>query len=940
MTKGRITDLSNVHPGNLERRFDNEEWTDDLETRMKFMRVKWSSDYTDIVDWTSEQMRNDFFEETHPDEIILDDTGYNFRELMQWNDGQGKYQGAIRVNLPAEAINQHNYLSVLYKYPQPVPPSNLPRETRYYFFIKSINNIAPNTTEVFLQLDVWTTYKFLVNIKGLNLERGHYPLANTSATAFLANPLEVPIDLTADEEELPRVKPLTSSVSIASLQTGDPRVCIATTANLAAIGKAFFPNRNNVPADNWWTLETNGFLDEGTIPVEPVEDQTTAGQTPAIRVFSLAPGDFNNFVNTLRKKYPQVIKTIKAVYVLSTDFITEQGAFNVLGTSVKVVQPQTSLNKFFELQLNKSLWGYESQYADFAKLYTGQFSEIVINDFAGFSKTISVEDLAGNLEFYARANTVFPFLKLEAFINGIGGKTFSNISLKPWGTVNSRIYNSKWSEYRFEIDVPTYSIYVDAIEDAGPAYNKERWKDNDNRKKTLNMDKAVNLANHQSASETIAAEYQSAADSTTAEYTNRVEEIANTRTNEKNINDETKAMDLNVNYDTHALELYQDLRVRDFEDTNALDNRAMKEIDSFMGGKALDFNLYATAVDYNLDMAGATINALTTAATSGVITAGAAIAAGPAGVAVATIGVVTTALQFTSALSKMEVSRDVMNAKFQRLKTEWDLNYNMNPVHIVNDMTDVSGDKPTKITNRSFEYQGLSLMRKQVDLLESIVQRNSAYNYDTSTYIRNENLSIRNIPVNATHTLNEVVSINNQDTATGVNLRTRNTNAAINVRTRDTAIGVNNRTKTTADALADNTNAITQNNIAAKTAALYSGPHAQYGTDSGAAHRDQWAERGFTVTINRISKSAEKLVGEAFRVSGYTIDNLLVKNPTLSQMSNFTYWKASRIWTEAAALNDSNEIIIKNCFLNGCTIWRDPRKVKQIELPNTPQGVM
>ena len=76
----------------------------------------------------------------------------------------------VRINLPYSQCYKYNYLVVTN--PQlPVPGEQTP--PKLYYFITGVSFVAPNTTNLTLQLDVWTTYGPYVEIRSAFVERGH-----------------------------------------------------------------------------------------------------------------------------------------------------------------------------------------------------------------------------------------------------------------------------------------------------------------------------------------------------------------------------------------------------------------------------------------------------------------------------------------------------------------------------------------------------------------------------------------------------------------------------------------------------------------------------------------------------------------------------------------------------------------------------------------------
>jgi hypothetical protein len=80
----------------------------------------------------------------------------------------------VRINLPFDAVYKFNYLRA-YNSQQPIA-GDVGRT--FYYFITDVKYIAPNTTELQIQLDVWQTFSRDVTMGNCFVERGHIGIAN------------------------------------------------------------------------------------------------------------------------------------------------------------------------------------------------------------------------------------------------------------------------------------------------------------------------------------------------------------------------------------------------------------------------------------------------------------------------------------------------------------------------------------------------------------------------------------------------------------------------------------------------------------------------------------------------------------------------------------------------------------------------------------------
>lgn len=76
----------------------------------------------------------------------------------------------VRVSIPFSEANTFNYLIVQNS---AFPISQKNRATTFFYFIQSVEYIAPETTQLSISLDVWQTYHHLVDFRSAYIERSH-----------------------------------------------------------------------------------------------------------------------------------------------------------------------------------------------------------------------------------------------------------------------------------------------------------------------------------------------------------------------------------------------------------------------------------------------------------------------------------------------------------------------------------------------------------------------------------------------------------------------------------------------------------------------------------------------------------------------------------------------------------------------------------------------
>jgi len=146
--------------------FDYVVWTPG--TIVTLANVPWNSDYRDVVRFSSTATLNNY---------INDDAGpiVTLNQMMYAIPGR-----PVRINIPFNAAYKYNYLRV-FNPSQPVPGGDSAKT--FYYFINDVRYIAPNSTELDIQLDVWQTFSRDITLGNCYIERGHFGIANEFANS-------------------------------------------------------------------------------------------------------------------------------------------------------------------------------------------------------------------------------------------------------------------------------------------------------------------------------------------------------------------------------------------------------------------------------------------------------------------------------------------------------------------------------------------------------------------------------------------------------------------------------------------------------------------------------------------------------------------------------------------------------------------------------------
>jgi len=163
--------------------FNYSTWT--AGTAVTLCKVRWNSDYRDIVEFENQAALDDYLKlDSGP---VIDITRLSY----------AKFGRPIRLDVPYNVVQGYNYLRA-YNPSQPVS-GDVGRA--FYYFITDLNYVNPNCTEIFVQVDVWQTFGFGITFGNCYIERGHYGIANeNNFTSYGRNYLTVPEGLDIGNE--------------------------------------------------------------------------------------------------------------------------------------------------------------------------------------------------------------------------------------------------------------------------------------------------------------------------------------------------------------------------------------------------------------------------------------------------------------------------------------------------------------------------------------------------------------------------------------------------------------------------------------------------------------------------------------------------------------------------------------------------------------------
>ena len=400
-------------------------------TKVKLLCVNWDSAYVNVPGFESDEQRNRWFDA---------ENGYIAgltvaSELMPDN--------SIKLPFNFAQASMYNYMMVEF----PDVPGATEQRQRWFYFINDLQSLAKDTTRFFLQRDEWVTFINDVEINGMMLERGHFPVAKSNVDSYLKNPIAnngmlLSPDFTASDARN------VASESHVIINDTDMKACFSvTTALRGAWGSK--------DADGWST---------------PAASNNVAQGVAAPASFCIDAGELSSFLSDVDSQLPNFKQCVKAVFFAPAKLLNIETAFDFCGHRCAYIS--ASQKEFQLLKLDKTKFGYAEKYADLAKLYTSPYARIEISDENGLIATVNVEDTNGTIKLEAALSLAFPALKISRHLTGINGSD----AFVRFRNADSRIFNfgGDWYKTLGEWNVQTFAVYQSGhnATDFGTYYNR------------------------------------------------------------------------------------------------------------------------------------------------------------------------------------------------------------------------------------------------------------------------------------------------------------------------------------------------------------------------------------------------------------------------------------------------------------------------------------
>ena len=433
--------LGNVDVYAYENTFDYSRFKPNA--RLKMCNVPWCGDYENVVKFENDTKRDEWFDALSGDVVNLE-TMFNV-----------KPDGSAKVPVPVTSAQGYNYLVVdlprMTSEAQPIEYANGERKARYFYFILDAQQLSPNSTRLVLELDMWTAYINDMQFDYILLERGHAPVAASPVADYLENPRDNSAYLLTADVNTGGEPYIERSRVVKNYSAVGQRACIVTACDL------------------------QGSFGTASAPTVPALSEPDTSGVLASRVYSVAIEDLQKFLRAMEQNAPWLKQTVQGVFFAPADLLTQSGGFTLWGVSVTVCNAVQKVEPF--LQPGISDFGYPTQAALFAKLYTYPYAAIRVSDERGASSLVRVEDLgAQGIELSSAVNLIMPYIAIDARLLGIAGAS----DTLTFQTMEGRTYDfgGAWGDYLKSWNLPIMQVTQSAASraDYTTVYNRAHAK--------------------------------------------------------------------------------------------------------------------------------------------------------------------------------------------------------------------------------------------------------------------------------------------------------------------------------------------------------------------------------------------------------------------------------------------------------------------------------
>lgn len=390
----------------------------------KLLAVPWSADYLETVGFESDAERDAWFADAPGRSLALTDTMCRVPAET------------VAVPVPYGDAVVYNYIVI----DKPTPPVDYATDggiTRYCYFIRSMDYRATNTTLLHLEVDWFQTFYNRCELANIMLERGHYPLAQTTVQEYLQNPLAHNTYLLTPDLTPVAAEQVGESVYY-DLIGPDSWAIFAMTANV--------------------TMPLTNSAGEAQTPGSP---KTVVDGVPSYNVFAIRPDGIPPLLDWMEATYPMLKTSIAGIFFVTGDLVIVGDGF-ALGplTCYKVEGRENANIQLFD-QLTTEDFDYPLEYINLAKLYTSPYARIEVTDGNGSVLRVNIEDTTGRLDVNLACSLAYPLAGINGYITDVGSAT-QNVLTYRQIDLKHRAYGGEWYRYLLSWDIPTYGVLLDS----------------------------------------------------------------------------------------------------------------------------------------------------------------------------------------------------------------------------------------------------------------------------------------------------------------------------------------------------------------------------------------------------------------------------------------------------------------------------------------------
>lgn len=960
-------DLSTVDVYRFKNVFDYTRWNEN--TKVRLVNVLFNSDYSDVIKFEDNSKRDNYFDNIR--------NGFTINLTTAARIVPENY---VKLPIPYDVAAQFNYLYI----DLPIATSEqtpLDYETddgkrRWYFFIDRVSYLAPNTTQVFISLDVWTNFINDVEINYMMLERGHAPVSASDTEEYLSNPIENNRYLLAPDVNFDNAA-ITRHSDYVPFGNGKKYVCIASTCAPEQITYMGYVSENasynpfsgisysDIDARYGHQLQVNG------LTIGSGKDFSNA-RTPAkaatsnnglipnnLTVYAIEASEcYGNgtFFNDVISKCPQFLNTVKACFVVDENCITLGDTYSIAGH--RIFACIGTKRNLFTKKLAESDFNYPTEYRRFAKLYTSPYAVLECTDNDGTTFTINIEETS-TVQVKSVVSVAFPYIDYRVFLDGIGGIGSSSYSWRDLRNENHdlNISNSDWFKYCFDWEIPTFALYMDgetayqlsafnrniknAIRNAVVAYHNSMRSANTGMQNAIDAANTA-LTNVQNSTQTALTNANRSADTGKVNADN----VADTgKANADNSADTQKA-NADASADTAYANLVNAINTEEAnrvisaayrlanvqaandtgmsitQDANQMSQAKTSNDEALSFGTVGTEGVASTAIAMN--------NAISSVGTG--ILGGSANGmqwGGPTGaIAGGITGAVTSGLDATMNMSNNSVA---LNMKYEQ--ADHVANHNHMATDIDTGLAERTQGKKNNLALQQLD-NNINSEKEQMDNTHAMQDTNGQNTRNTTK--ANASRSQNTAKTNASNTqeTSKTNASNTQATSKQNASDTFNNDRANAQRTRDVTVANAQFTREVGEL---NAKELLENAANTGMASLLDAKNNQpivIGESSGNPRADYMETRGIQIKVKTQSDSAIRQTGDIFARYGYALNQVWdVAKSGLCLMNNFTYWKASDIWVDdKKSSNNLIQTIIGKIFNAGVTIWNNPEKIGRVSI--------